>query len=52
MFEFNPDMVGDDEGEEGEDALAGYRRQDVSRIPNRFCKVTNVLQWKLSVKGR
>ena len=30
MFEFNPDMIRDDEGEEGEDALAGYKRQDVS----------------------
>ncbi len=30
MFEFNPDMVQDDEDEEGEDALAMYRRQDVS----------------------
>ena len=32
MFEFNPDMIQDDEGEEGEDALAQYRRQDVCII--------------------
>ena len=30
MFEFNPDLVAGDEGEEGEDALAAYRREDVS----------------------
>ena len=27
MFEFNPDMIQADEGEEGEDALAEFRRE-------------------------
>ena len=43
MFEFNPDMVQADEGEEGEDALAEFRRKDVSSSLTSF-SVTPLLK--------